>query len=358
MRTVNPVSESLKLIVQPNDCETHLILHQLGFQKLKQVPQLFYRPVDGDLSDLFVILSQQLSEGAQQNSRFIATRSPLDSQAVLIEFLSAQPLSQMISLISHAWFFQVLAQRRLFFHYQPIVQLQTGAVVAHECLARAALQEQQFSGQQLINAALSMNLTHEFDYLARTTCLFDIAKWCRFRDASRHRFFINVLPNAIAQDPGQMEVTFQQVLELGLSPKQIVFELTEVEALQDHPHLPQVIDRIRAWGFGLALDDLGSNVTIDHYCTEFYPDVIKLDRRLIHGCSRYELKQVMVKSLLRVAHELEISVLAEGLQSQEDIEFCRTIGIDLGQGFGLGLPKASPWKPIAESGRGALSCVG
>lgn len=357
MRSVNLVSEPLKLIVQPNDHETHLILHQLGFQRLKQVPQLFYYTVKENLSELFVTLSQQLPEIAQKSSRFIVTRSCLDTQTVLMEFLSAQPLSQVISLIRNAWFFQVLAQQRLFFHYQPIVQLKTGSVVAHECLARATVQEQQFTGQHLINAALSMNLTCEFDYLARTACLLDLAKWCKLRDAKQHRFFINVLPNAIAQDPKQMDATFQQVLELGLSPQQIVFELTEVEALQDHPHLAQVIERIRDWGFGLALDDLGSNVTIDHYYTEFRPDVIKLDRRLVHGCSRYELKQVMVKSLLRVAHEFGISVLAEGLQAQEDIEFCQSIGVDLGQGFGLGIPAISPWKRVSESKSSVLSPV-
>jgi EAL domain-containing protein (putative c-di-GMP-specific phosphodiesterase class I) len=72
---------------------------------------------------------------------------------------------------------------------------------------------------------------------------------------------------------------------------------------------------------------------------EFRPDVIKVDRRLITGCSRHQLKQILLKSLLYSAHELDIHVLAEGLEDSADIDFCRGLGIDYGQGFGLALPE-------------------
>lgn len=351
VRTVNFLDELITVIVQPCDRDTQLRLYQLGFRKLEMVPKLLYfRVCNSQISELFVRLSQQLSEESQANSRYIITRSTSDSRTVLIEFLDAQPLGQMTMLIRHAWFFQVLVQRTLFFHYQPIVDLKSRQVIAHECLARALDEQgQQFSGQQLINAALEMNLTHEFDELARSVCLAALAKLSDAVGAAHHTFFINVLPNAIARDPSAIERNFQQVLDLGLSPEQIVFELTEIEQLEHHPHLPQLIERIRAWGFGLALDDLGSNVAIDHYCTEFRPDVIKLDRRLIKGCSRHDLKQVLIKSLLSVAHEMDIAVLAEGLEAPEDIEFCCEIGIDLGQGFGLGAPNGDPSQHLSQS---------
>ncbi|MBW4440782.1 MAG: EAL domain-containing protein [Plectolyngbya sp. WJT66-NPBG17] len=347
MQTTPQFNHSLKLIMQPSDRETYLVLYQLGFQKIAIVPQLLYRTVsEFELSSLFVALCQQVSSRGQALSRYAVTRSPLDAEHLLIEFLNAQPLSQMTMLVKHAWFFQVLAHQQLFFNYQPIFDLHSGEVVAHECLARAEDEQGQlFNGQQLIDAALTMNLTREFDTLARSTCFSALAQW---NQSDRPTFFINVLPNAIAHHPESLEHNFQQVLDLGLHPEQIVFELTEVEALTHHPNLLKVIEQIRAGGFGLALDDLGSNVAIDHYCTELRPDVIKLDRRLIHGCSRYDMKQVMVKSLVQVAQELEITVLAEGLEALEDIEFCRSIGVDLGQGFGLGMPDRTPIGAILE----------
>lgn len=347
-------NHSIKLIVQPSDRETYLALYQFGFEKIAIVPQLLYRTVsEFELSNLFVLLGQEISEQAQAMSRYVVTRSPLDAEHLLIELLAAQPLNQMTMLVKHAWFFQVLAHQQLFFNYQPIVDLNSGRVVAHECLARAENdQGERFNGQQLIDAALTMNLTREFDTLARSTCFRALAKWDQ---SDRPTFFINVLPNAIAHNPESLEHNFQQVLDFGLDPKQIVFELTEVEALTNHPNLAKVIDRIRANGFGLALDDLGSNVAIDHYCTELRPDVIKLDRRLIHGCSRYDIKQVMVKSLVQVARELGITVLAEGLEAPEDIEFCRSIGVNLGQGFGLGKPSCKPIATLKSISRSVTS---
>jgi EAL domain-containing protein (putative c-di-GMP-specific phosphodiesterase class I) len=352
VRTVNLLDESLKVIVQPYDREAQLRLRQLGFRTLEMVPQLLYfKVIRPQISGLFGELSQQLSAESQTNSRYIITQLPLDSRHLLIEFLSAQPLSQMTTFVRHEWFLHVLAHRNLFFHYQPIVELHTERVIGHECLARAFDEKgRQFNGQQLVHAALQMDLTYEFDEVARTACLDALAELRDVVRSNQHRFFINVLPNAIARDPNTIEQNFQQVLDLGLSPEQIVFELTEVEALEYHPHLPQLIDQIRAWGFGLALDDLGSNVAIDHYCTEFHPDVIKLDQRLVKGCSRHQLKQVMIRSLLSVAHEMGIAVLAEGLEVREDIEFCCDIGIDFGQGFGLGTPEVNPWRHVSSFG--------
>lgn len=351
MQNVNLLDDSLKLIIQPNDQETEVHLYQLGFRAITSVPQLLYfRVAEHQLTELFFKISQCLPEAAQEISRFLLTRSSLASRSLLIEFLNAQCLSSITLLVKNAWFLQVLARQRLFFKYQPIFDLTSGKVVAHECLARAKSEQgQHFSGQQLIDAALSMNLTSEFDELARSTCLESLAVLCERVGTveTPQTFFVNILPNAIVRDPKSLEQNFQQVLDLGLRPEQIVFELTEVEALQHHPELPRLIEQIRGWGFGLALDDLGSNVSIDHYCMEFRPDVIKLDRRLIHGCSRYVLKQVMIKSLLQFAHELGIAVLAEGLEDANDVEFCCELGVDLGQGFGLASPEMVLWQNVS-----------
>ena len=356
---MNLLDDSLKLIIQPGSEATEASLKGFGFQNVTAVPQLLYRVViDHQLSDLLSQISQAIPEPSQSSVRFLVTRSSLESRDLLVEFLNAQLLSSTTLLIKNAWFLQVLARQCLFFKYQPIFSLASGQVVAHECLARAKTAQGHFSGQQLIDAALSMNLTSEFDDLARSSCLQAVAQLATKVGSaeSSATFFMNVLPNAIGRDPRSLERNFQQVLDLGLRPEQIVFELTEIEALGRYPALLGLIKQIRAWGFGLAIDDLGSNVSSDHYCLEFRPDVIKLDRRLVHGCSRYTLKQVMIKSLLHFAHEMEIVVLAEGLEDVNDIEFCSEVGVDLGQGFGLALPDLTLWHPLSSDGRLLEAC--
>lgn len=340
MRTATPLTEPLKLVIQPSSQETRLRLTALRFYPIPQIPQLLYRviPSKEQLPDLLTQIIDAVPEKCHTQVRYCITRSPIDPQTLLLEFLEAQPLSTITASVKNAWFLRVLAQRQLFFNYQPIFDLQRGDIIAYECLARAFSDQGNtyFTGQQLIDGAISLSLTHEFDELALSTCLQAIA-----RISSPTTFYINLLPNAITNNPDFLEQTLQQVQELRLNPCQIVFELTEVQALLHHHALPKLIDDIRQLGFGIAIDDLYGNVSIDHYFTEFRPDVIKIDRRLISGCSRHLVKQILVKNLLRSAHELEIPVLAEGLETAADIQFCRDIGMDYGQGFGLARPAST-----------------
>ncbi len=344
MPALTPLTNSLNLVVQPCDSETGRQLHHLGFAPIPSVCRLLYRQISHhELSELFLKISQALSEDSQSRSRYCITRSPLDSTALLVEFLEAQPLSTITESVKYAWFLQILAKQQLFFKFQPIFDLKRGTVIAYECLARARSNEGLcFSGKQLMDAAVSLRLTREFDDLARMTCLEEIAQMCQKHPFQKPlTFFINTLPNTLTCNPHTFEQTIQSICDLGLQPQQIVFELTEIEAVTNSPELARMINQLRQWGFGVAIDDLCGNVAIDHYFMEFQPDVIKIDRRLVHGCSRYKLKQIMLKSLLHSAHELGIMVLAEGLESAADIDFCRQLNVDYGQGFGLALPDRS-----------------
>ncbi|MBD0315018.1 MAG: EAL domain-containing protein, partial [Microcoleus sp. T3-bin5] len=178
-----------------------------------------------------------------------------------------------------------------------------------------------------------------FDELARSTCLDSIAA-----HNNALKFFINVLPNALIRDPQVIERNLKRVLDLGLRPQQIIFELTEIEDLAHTSTLHQIINRIRDWGFLIAVDDLCSCTWMDNYFLEFRPDIVKIDRRLVHGCSRHTLKQILLKSTLNAAHEAGIFVVAEGLEDLEDINLCRDLGVDMGQGFGLGRPAQNLWE--------------
>jgi EAL domain-containing protein (putative c-di-GMP-specific phosphodiesterase class I) len=343
---VSSLYDSLKLVIQPVGEDSVLGLNALGFQPVPTVPQLLYRlVVHSQLAHLFDKISELIPESTQARSRFIVTQSALESRTLLVEFLTAQPLSEMTALVKNAWFLQILVKQSLFFKYQPIFELASQQIVAHECLARATDEQGTcFSGQHLIEAALAMNLTCEFDDLARTSCLAALAKLNQGGSPAMlpQKFFINVMPNAISYNPRSLEHNFQQVVDLGLLPQQIVFELTETETLAYPPHLPELINQIQGLGFGVALDDVGSNVAIDHYCTGFHPDIIKLDRRLIKGCSRHPVKQIMIKSMQQSAHEMGIVLVAEGLEELEDLAFCRDVGIDLGQGYCLAQPEIAP----------------
>jgi sensor c-di-GMP phosphodiesterase-like protein len=198
------LTEPLKLIIQPDSRDVQLYLMQRGFEAVPQAPQLLYRVTQPQqLASVFVGISRSLSEGSQAQSRFCITRSPLQSQTLLVEFLDAKPLSSITFLAKYAWFLRVLAQEQLFFNYQPIFDLQQGQIVAYECLARAYTEDgEMITGQHLLDGAMALNLTHEFDQLALSTCLKAIAQLDRPK-----RFFINLLPNVITTQSAFLDQT-------------------------------------------------------------------------------------------------------------------------------------------------------
>jgi EAL domain-containing protein (putative c-di-GMP-specific phosphodiesterase class I) len=345
MQTSSVLDGRQHLVIQPSDSEIASQLKQLEFQPVPGIPQLMYLPVNKvELDQVFQSLHDVASPDSKARSRFTLLKAAvteeesnqlLSPQRLLTELLQAHPLSVVTEAIKDAWFMHILLEQKIYIAYQPIVDLKLGKITAYECLARAQNDEgATFTGQQLIDAAVSTNLIYEFDQMARTISVNSIAEV-----SQGQTFLINVLPNALINNPQAFEYNCQRVMELGLKPEQIIWELTEVEVLVNRTELIPLIEKVQNWGFGIAVDDLfSSSATSEHYVMEFCPTLLKLDRHIVHGCSRHAVRQVLVKSLMESAHNLGIKVLAEGLEDEKDIEYCRQLGIDYAQGYALGRP--------------------
>jgi EAL domain-containing protein (putative c-di-GMP-specific phosphodiesterase class I) len=327
------------LIVQPTSAETRHCLERMGYQPFPQTPLLLYATAtDSQKSTLFVALSQTLSATEQANTRCLVTRSPLDEPNLLREFLYAQPLSKIAQALKYGWFFRFLIQNQWVFHYQPIIDLATGQAIAHECLARAVGDHGELVyGEQLIQAAIATQTLGDFDAIAYMSCLEAIA---RLPLESHSLFFVNISPNTLMRMPDFVAQNQARVAALGLKPEQLVFELTEIEPLLYNREILDAIAQLRQQGFKIAVDDLFGCTVLDRYLLEFHPDIIKVDRRAIQGCSQHAMKRILLKSLLNSARELNCRVVAEGLEASEDIQLCRHYGVDFGQGFGLAFPTA------------------
>ncbi|MFP4299333.1 MAG: EAL domain-containing protein [Spirulinaceae cyanobacterium] len=325
------------LILQPTSAETRHSLKRMGYRPFPQTPLLLYATAtDSQKSTLFVALSQTLSAVELTNTRCLMTRSPLDEPQILREFLYAQPLSKMAQAIEYGWFFRFLIENKWVFHYQPIIDLATGKAIAHECLARAQTEDGQLIyGEQLIRAAIATQTLSDFDEIAYVSCLEAIAN---LKSAPGSLFFVNISPNTLLRMPNFVWQNQERVAALGLQPQQIVFELTEVERLRQSHEILEAIAQLREQGFKIAIDDLFGCTVLDRYLLEFRPDIIKVDRRAIHGCSQHAMKRILLKSILSSAQELHCRVVAEGLETPEDIQLCRHYGVDFGQGFGLAFP--------------------
>jgi EAL domain-containing protein (putative c-di-GMP-specific phosphodiesterase class I) len=105
----------------------------------------------------------------------------------------------------------------------------------------------------------------------------------------------------------------------------------------------------RAEGAKIALDDLGSGYSSILHLADLRPDYVKLDQRLVRGAYGDHLRSVLLNAITEAAHKLEIRVVAEGVETEDDLKFCFEIGADLAQGYFLARPAEVPLPVSSEA---------
>jgi EAL domain-containing protein (putative c-di-GMP-specific phosphodiesterase class I) len=118
-----------------------------------------------------------------------------------------------------------------------------------------------------------------------------------------------------------------------ISPKRIVVEITEHAVPWITRRFHEALEYIRELGVAIALDDVGAGHANFKMIVDVRPDVLKIDRCLVHGVATDRWRQAMIESIVRVGHSFDVDVVAEGVSAQADLGVLRSLGIVLAQGF-------------------------
>ncbi len=235
----------------------------------------------------------------------------------------------------------VLGADTLAVAFQPIVHLPTGRVIAHEVLgrARSALEGVPARGPvELIEQAVRSGGLLELEHAWRRLALETIAA----RGPDESIYFLNV-DTRVVQDPRFVPGTTRRLLaELGMSPRRFVFELTERDPALGATRLSELLPHYADQGFGIALDDLGSGHASLQVLVQLRPKIFKLDRELVAGVSEDPLRQNLLRALALFARLSELTLIAEGIETDEDLNTLRELGVTHGQGYLLGRPMPEP----------------
>ena len=144
---------------------------------------------------------------------------------------------------------------------------------------------------------------------------------------------INFLPNAVSRPERCIRTTLDAAREHDFPIQQIMFEFTEVEKVNDNQHIKNIVEYYRNLGCKTAIDDFGSGYSGLNLLADFQTDIAKLDMELIRNIDREPVRQIIVKNTISMFRELNITPLAEGIETKEEMYFLRNIGIDLMQGY-------------------------
>lgn len=216
--------------------------------------------------------------------------------------------------------------------YQPIYQLDVNSVLGYEALSRGPEQSPLRMPDVLFQASRRYGRLFELEHLCRKVAISDAPI------TNQQQLFVNMNPQTL-NDPVYVKGrTKAWAKTKGIQPTQIVFEITENEAIFDYGTFRKTIDNYREQGYLIAIDDTGSGYSGLLTLVELSPDFIKLDRGLISQIDHSAIKQTMVEAMVMVAKKIGATTIAEGIETPSELAAVKQLGVDCGQGFLLGHP--------------------
>ena len=224
-------------------------------------------------------------------------------------------------------------------HYQPIVQLKDGKVVAHESLIRLPANSSLRSPDEFFRAARAEDITVR----AEQACLDEgVRSWVAHKPDTR--LFLNLSAYAIIEMVDRLSVAgvMRALHAAEVSPAALVIEITEHEHVADIPRLIALAGELRAAGLRFALDDFGDGRSSLRLWAELRPEIVNIDKYFVHDVGTQPFKVQTLRGLTRLAETFGTTLVAEGIETEDELRVVRDLGIELGQGWFLGRPQAVP----------------
>lgn len=211
--------------------------------------------------------------------------------------------------------------------YQPLVDLKTGKIFAYEALVRS-LSEDFDSPMSLFAAAVQHGCTGELGRIIRELAI---------AGSQSHPLFLNIHPAELNE-----KWLVQPDDPIFQHSEDIYLEITEGVPLSHFRLCQSILREVRGRGVYLVVDDLGAGYSNLKYIADLQPKVVKLDRDLIAGLRKDTRMYRLVKAIVVLCRELDAMVVAEGIETVEELDAVREAGAHFGQGYLLAKPATPP----------------
>jgi len=246
---------------------------------------------------------------------------------------------------------KAMAQREFSLHYQPICDVSAGTVVGVEALIRWRHPLRGLvSPATFVPAAEESGLIREIGRWILQEACGQLRAWCdRFPGLD---LYMNVNTSGVElNDPGYASDVRAALSGAGLDPRKLQIEVTESVFLDQPATVGEMLCRIRALGVRVALDDFGTGYSSLGYLNLYRIDTVKIDRSFVSGLPTRPNAAAIVRAIVGLGQAMELSVVAEGVENETELQALRQAGCTLVQGYLLGRPM--PADDIAELLRGA-----
>ncbi len=217
--------------------------------------------------------------------------------------------------------------------FQPIVDVSLGAVYAYEALVRSPAGE---SASSVLSRVPPRNF-HLFDKACRSRAMM-VAMSCGIVDSSNAKLCVNVNPNAAITETSHLRLTCDEALEIGFPLDRLVLELVEDDEICDFDELKRIVEDYRSSGVKIAMDDFGAGYSGLKLLSKLQPDIVKLDMELVSRIETDRTSQIIVRAIIQACFELNITTIAEGVETYDTAMRLRDMGVIFQQGYYFARP--------------------
>ena len=225
----------------------------------------------------------------------------------------------------------ITSGRKLRAVYQPVIDIQNGPVIGYEALIRGPVGSGLESPDVLFAVAREVGLELEFDNLCLETIFAGVPAAVRGK-----KLFVNASSRLLAHSVFLDERNLSRIQR---AHPHVVVEVSEKEVVLDYAAFREVLDRLRSSGMEIAIDDAGSGYSGLESILQLRPEYIKVADSIVHRLHQDTIKREIITALASLGRQINASLVAEGIEEQEELDSLLALGVGYGQGFLLGRPR-------------------
>ena len=220
--------------------------------------------------------------------------------------------------------------------FQPIISLRNGDILGHEALSRITCECAITNTEMLFSIAGEYNRLWDLELLCRTTALNAAYKF--MIPPYGKMLFINVNPDTMHDEKFRKGFTKDFLNQYKIAPQNIIFEITERNVIVDMKGFVATVNHYREQDYKIAIDDAGAGYSGLNLISDIHPNYIKLDMKLIRDVNSDNLKSALIKGMVELSKESHIYLIAEGIETREELNTLIHLGVQYGQGYYIQKP--------------------
>ncbi len=232
-------------------------------------------------------------------------------------------------------FLSILENKQIETVFQPIVSLRDGSIYGYEALSRGPTDTDMYYPTVLFDCADKYDKAWELEQLCRMMAIETIHSMNK-----RFRLFLNVNPKIIHDEKFKQGFTKEYLAQNGINPEDVIFEITERGVISNISDFIATIDNYKSQNYRIAIDDAGAGYSGLNMITDIHPHFIKLDMNLIRDIDKDTTKQSLIKSFTEFASLTNTYLIAEGIETKQELLELVESGVHYGHGFYLQTPNS------------------